>query len=803
MPDLRLKELSVENFRSISGRCVIPLDGEITLIHGANGTGKTSLLSAIELVATGRVGYLNEQSDDVGSLLRNHEFPIGQVRLSLSDNGLERTGVFDLKDKVVGRPLLADNERSEFLERTFLPQTALARLLETYTETGKGVDNALVRFVKSLVGLDDLDSLIDGLEATGHVARSKKLVPAWARALDDLDALEARISSVQAEVDTAERTLREVADEARALLGLPEESAQDAIVEHLRSRLRTEAPKEEELTRLEGLRAIIRSVSNMRAELGGQRSTTQIEVEAARAADAANLYERWVEDEGALLIDQLNGVRTEHLGLPEMGLSQLVDGYREVRETLSIMQRSHLAAVAADRERVDRVQVLDAQIGDLDATIRTLEAEAQAIDVPADARIVIELLGAILPLITDDVCPVCDQEFIGESALTDHIRLKLQSLSDRSKDLVRIESALVSAKETRLAAVREAVLKKSLPSAADDVDFDGIVRITNGMEGAVERGARLRLNVDQAQFKEADARSGDAQHRVIAQRIADVADALDHPRAALPPAEPESTLLELVEERIQRHQYQETQRRWERGVLDSVQETNGRLEVLRAERADLRRERDRVKKRIADAHRRMTRSRKLLGDAEQTRSRLINEVFDQSLNSLWAQLFSRFAPTERFVPRFVKQTKATRTVDVRLETQLPDGTTSGAPGAMLSYGNTNSAALSLFMAVHLSAPTRLPWLIFDDPVQSMDDIHIANFAAIVRQLAFTHGRQVVIAIHEPELFEYLSLELAPSRPDQTLVKVVLERGAGATQIAVDRVEHHREQQLAGSERHTQ
>ncbi|EZP28397.1 AAA family ATPase [Microbacterium oleivorans] len=803
MPDLRLKELSVENFRSISGRCVVPLDGEITLIHGANGAGKTSLLSAIELVATGRVGYLDEQSDDAGSLLRNHEFPIGQVRLSLSENGHERTGVFDLADKVVGRPLLAENERSEFLERTFLPQTALARLLETYTETGKGVDNALVRFVKSLVGLDDLDSLIDGLEVAGHVARSKKLVPAWARALDDLDALEARISSVDAEVDTAERALREIADEARALLGLPDEGAHDAIVEHLRSRSRTEAPKEEELTQLEGLRAVIRSVSNMRAELGDQRSATQVEVEAARAADAANLYERWVDDEGLVLIDRLNKVRTEHLGLPEMGLPQLVDGYREARETLSAMQRAHQAASAADRERGDRVRVLDEQIRDLDATIRALEAEAQAIDVPTDVRIVIELLGAILPLVADDVCPVCDQEFIGAGALSDHIELKLRSLSDRSKDLVRIESAVASAKETRLAAVREAVLKKSLPPAADDVDFDSVVRIANGMEGAVERGARLRRNVDQAQVKAADARSGDAQHRVIAKRIAEVAEALDHPRAALPLVEPESTLLELVEERIQSHQYRETQRRWERGVLDSVQETNGRLEVLRAERADLRRQRDRLKKQVADAHKRMAQSRKLLGDAEQTRSRLINEVFDQSLNTLWAQLFSRFAPTERFVPKFVKQTKATRTVDVRLETQLPDGTTSGAPGAMLSYGNTNSAALSLFMAVHLSAPTRLPWLIFDDPVQSMDDIHIANFAAIVRQLAFTHGRQVVIAIHEPELFEYLSLELAPSRPDQTLVKVVLERGAGATQVAVDRVEHHREQQLAGSERRTQ
>jgi len=30
---------------------------------------------------------------------------------------------------------------------------------------------------------------------------------------------------------------------------------------------------------------------------------------------------------------------------------------------------------------------------------------------------------------------------------------------------------------------------------------------------------------------------------------------------------------------------------------------------------------------------------------------------------------------------------------------------------------------------------------------------------------------------------------------QTLVRVALERGAGATQVAVDRVEHHPEQQL--------
>jgi hypothetical protein len=174
---------------------------------------------------------------------------------------------------------------------------------------------------------------------------------------------------------------------------------------------------------------------------------------------------------------------------------------------------------------------------------------------------------------------------------------------------------------------------------------------------------------------------------------------------------------------------------------------------------------------------------------------LINEVFDQSLNALWAQLFTRFAPSERFTPRFVKQTAASRSVDVRLETELPDGRISGSPGAMLSYGNTNSAALALFMALHLSAPPELPWLIFDDPVQSMDDIHVANFAAIVRQLAFVHGRQVVIAVHQPELFDYLALELAPSASAHSLVRVTLDRGSGTTVADVERLSYAKEPSL--------
>jgi recombinational DNA repair ATPase RecF len=55
MTDVLLRHLEVTNFRSIKGTIHAPLDAKVVLVHGENGAGKTSLLSAIELALTGRV----------------------------------------------------------------------------------------------------------------------------------------------------------------------------------------------------------------------------------------------------------------------------------------------------------------------------------------------------------------------------------------------------------------------------------------------------------------------------------------------------------------------------------------------------------------------------------------------------------------------------------------------------------------------------------------------------------------------------------------------------------------------------
>ena len=59
----------------------------------------------------------------------------------------------------------------------------------------------------------------------------------------------------------------------------------------------------------------------------------------------------------------------------------------------------------------------------------------------------------------------------------------------------------------------------------------------------------------------------------------------------------------------------------------------------------------------------------------------------------------------------------------------------------------------------------------------MDEVHVSQFAALLRTLAKQHGRQVLIAVHERPLFDYLSLELSPAFESDRLLTIELGRDA--------------------------
>ena len=93
---------------------------------------------------------------------------------------------------------------------------------------------------------------------------------------------------------------------------------------------------------------------------------------------------------------------------------------------------------------------------------------------------------------------------------------------------------------------------------------------------------------------------------------------------------------------------------------------------------------------------------------------------------------------------------------------------------MFSAGNLNTAALSLFLALHRAVEPLVPCLVFDDPVQSMDEVHVTQFAgpdesSIERSMA---ARSSSPSTSE-SFSRHLALELSPAFEGDELITIEL------------------------------
>ena len=238
-----------------------------------------------------------------------------------------------------------------------------------------------------------------------------------------------------------------------------------------------------------------------------------------------------------------------------------------------------------------------------------------------------------------------------------------------------------------------------------------------------------------------------------------------------------------VSERLDRLTAKESARRDVEASLRELLLKQQGIEGIKARQTERQEERRRLNAAKEAGECAMAQARELLKIAQAERSRIVGQVFNDSLNAAWRDLFVRLAPDEPFIPAFALPKATKGDVEAKLETHYRDGSRGGNPRAMLSAGNLNTAALTLFLALHLSVKPHLPWLIIDDPVQSMDEVHISQFAALLRTLSKQHGRQVIIAVHEKPLFDYLCLELSPAFPGDRLITVELGRTANGDSIA--------------------
>ena len=753
----QLDRLTITDFRSIKGSIWVPLDAPIVLIHGPNGSGKTSLFSALELALTGDIAAMRRDDPMFLTHLVHQGAPHASVILSgpaKVDGDFIPAAISVIEGAVTGRALLDPPSAQFFSERCYLAQSALGRLLEMYQHADPHKDSALTRFVKDLLGLDQLDALVDGLHDAGDIRRTKNLVPEF-RAAEDL------CKSLRARNDAASLTIRDQAtalDAARkafadtvSTLGavLVDSSPPLADLDAMASLLE-QASEDPQLITLAQQRRELISIRNAWSGLPTNIAAADRSASEAEETAAASEVYAWRAGLGATLDALLDGLRSMFPDLPSSASTD--------------PSTAHATAIARVVAEVNRLQDALKQEYDaatrergLDEDVRRVGSRIQIIDeqiaaVADDASGLSQALASLTPHIHGENCPVCGRDFsdISKEPLIGHVQQKIARLTEQAGRLsaFALEKSQATGRLSALQREREMQSSKRLKPEELLAVQARLASLTETsatltvLAKASESGTAAVLRFANAQRRLAELRDRDRIATDLRVGTASLCVTLGQTELG------ESEGLASALDRLQRHVTAEqtrleTQRATRLQALTTcraLSNSAASLEKARAEAAALATEledRERILE-LADCRRLQAKS--LCHAARDARTAIVRRVFNDSLNSIWRDLFVRLAPTEPFVPAF-KLPETTDGVVAALETLHRSGQRGGTPGAMLSAGNLNTAALTLFIALHLSVSARLPWLVLDDPVQSMDEVHIAQFAALLRTLCKSHGRK--------------------------------------------------------------
>jgi hypothetical protein len=333
------------------------------------------------------------------------------------------------------------------------------------------------------------------------------------------------------------------------------------------------------------------------------------------------------------------------------------------------------------------------------------------------------LAAAAIPLLSDD-CPVC-----GQAIDRAHVERELLAISAETQAVLALTETLESARE-------EFANAESRLESAEQVVHEQAT------------AARRRRERD-----EAIERAGLDE---VAVRALGPAISFDEDGGRLLPegTSPAVDHLQVIRGRI-------------RNLISSVESSATRSVVARA-RSEIQSLEDSVASRREKAAHEASRYRELkkLADAAvDARVAVTNQRFE-AVQPLVADIYRRLDPHPVF-----------KDFEFELDTYYRRGTTtpvvrdevtgvSADPLLVFSTSQANIAALSYFLAMGWSAGSgALPFILLDDPVQSMDDVNVLGFADLSRHLR--QDRQLIISTHERRFANLLERKLAPRSEIET------------------------------------
>ncbi|RZL03290.1 MAG: hypothetical protein EOP36_05315 [Rubrivivax sp.] len=783
----RIASLTVTDFRSLRGTVTVPMDSPVVLIHGRNGAGKTSLLTAMELGLTGNLASLSRLDPQLREHLVHKEAVSKKASVSIGVHGLGAefpAGHFDIHGhKFTGKAALDPILTRHFSERCYLAQSTLARLLEFYEDKSAN-GTALTRFVKELLGLDALDALINGLHDAGDVRRLRGHAVSFWDMREQLPSLDDELSRLGKELTAAEGQATQLTKLARERL-TPHWPEVASLSEQPMLELLKEQSQEPELQRLTQLRRELNdTVSQSQRVVSALAAERRAAIEAvAGAADAA--LRGWLDTSGqrmTKLVDKLGGYFSD-LPSPIQNRPEYARAYahravsNEVARCQQIQAKDQTAQKQVSTLWTDR-QGLATRLEEIDKQIAQHSREAGQLA---------QALSAMVPHVHTEECPVCSRDFreASSSPLLGHLTARIASLTQSAGLLLALSQertntvSAVAARDREIGVAQAQVLTAEARTEYGQrlATLAQALQDLASLEGETKAGETLFGQAAIAAQTLASARAVDQQSAAIRDAAGRYAALLSvDPIGASEPLQAAlQRFLAEVTARLDRLSAKESARHDGEAALRELLLKQQNIEAIKVRQLELRTARRGLHAAKDAGERMMEQARELLKLAQIERSRVVGQVFNDSLNAAWRDLFVRLAPDEPFIPAFALPQVTKGDVEARLETHYRDGSKGGNPRAMLSAGNLNTAALTLFLALHLSVKPQLPWLIIDDPVQSMDEVHISQFAALLRTLSKQHGRQVIIAVHEKPLFDYLCLELSPAFEGDRLITVELGR----------------------------
>jgi predicted ATPase len=95
------------------------------------------------------------------------------------------------------------------------------------------------------------------------------------------------------------------------------------------------------------------------------------------------------------------------------------------------------------------------------------------------------------------------------------------------------------------------------------------------------------------------------------------------------------------------------------------------------------------------------------------------------------------------------------------------------PSVVFSEGQLNSLAVGMFAALSLSVDVPVPFIMLDDPMQSVDGANVLGVADLCRELGVK--RQLLVTTHDRRFAAVLTRKLAP-REEHSKAIVLRLRG---------------------------